>query len=215
VAFAAISFGSLASQQLGFLWLAYVAGPGAAVPIGVMFRLTWAAFGVVALVTQPMWPAVADAVAHEDSAWARRVYRRVSWLTATYAAVYAVSVVSIGSFLIQLWTGTDVHIPPLMLVLFGLYFIVVVWGHVNAITLVGLGRVWIAAAVICVEAAVSSLGAVLLITQFGGTGVILSLLVAASVVSGILLPLAVRRWWPEGARIVEQQVAGGGAVLSR
>lgn len=215
VAFAAISFGSLASQQLGFLWLAYVAGPSAAVPLGVMLRLHLAAFGAVVLVTQPLWPAVADAVAHHDSGWARRAYRRVSWATVTYAAVYAVGVASIGSFLIQLWTGTHVQVPPLMLVLFGLYFVVAVWAHVNAITLVGLGKVWLAAAVLCVDAAVSTLGAVLLMAQFRGTGVILSLLIATSLVSGILLPVAVRRWWPDGARVADPHEAPDGAVLSR
>jgi len=95
------------------------------------------------------------------------------------------------------------------------YFVVGVWAHVNAITLVGLGRVWAAAAILCVEAAVSSVGAVLLITRFGGTGVILSLMVATSLVSGILLPLAVRRWWPDSATTAGTQVVGDDSVLSR
>lgn len=202
-AFAAISLGSLASQQLGFLWLAFVAGPAATIPLGVMFRLNLAAHGVVAVVTQPLWPAVADAIARHDSAWARRAYGRASWLTGAYAAVYAVGVVTMGSLLIEVWTGTHVEVPPLMMFLFGLYFVVGVWAHVNAITLVGLGKVWVAARVLCVEAFVSILGAALLTAQFGATGVITSLLIATAFVSAILLPLVVRRSWPSGARSVE------------
>ena len=202
-AFATVSLGSLASQQFGFLWLAFVAGPAAAVPLGVMLRLNLAAHGLVAVVTQPLWPALADAVARRDSAWARHAYVRSSWLTGTYAAAYALGLVIMGSVLVQVWTGTTVQVPPLMMFLFGLYFVVGVWAHVNAITLVGLGKVWVAAGVLCVEAAVSSVGAVVLTAQFGATGVIVSLLIATALVSATLLPLVVRRSWPVATAFVE------------
>lgn len=205
VAFAALSLGSLASQQLGFLWLAYVAGPVAAVSLGVMFRLNTAAYSVVALVTQPFWPAVADAVARRDSDWARRAYRRVLWLTVSFAVAYAVGLLTVGSRFIGLWTGTHVLVPPVLMVMFALYFMVGVWAHVNAITLVGLGKVWSAARILFVEAAVSSLGALLLIEHLGATGVILALLIATTLVSATFLPLLVRRSWSH----VEPSIDGG------
>lgn len=215
MAFAVMSIGSTASQQVGFLWLAFVAGPAATVPLGVMFRLNSAAFGVVYLVTQPMWPAVADAVARHDSVWARRAYRRASWLTVLYAAAYAVGLVTLGSLFVRLWTGPQVEVPQLMMFLFGLYFVVLIWAHVNAITLVGLGRVWVAARVTGLEAVVSILGALLLVAQFGATGVILSLLIATASVSATLLPLVVRRSWPLASRIVEARVVSDGTEFSR
>lgn len=214
VGFAAVSLGATASQQLGFLWLAFTAGPAATVPLGVMFRLNSAASGLVALVTQPLWPAVADAVARRDTLWALRAYRRVSRLTVLYAAAYAVGLMALGTTLIQLWTGTYVEIPRLMMFLFGLYFVAGVWAHVNAITLVGLGKVWVAARVTFLEAVVSSLGAVLLVAQFGGTGVILSLLIASAIMSGRLLPVAVRRSWIGSIRTVESASLSDGRVVS-
>jgi O-antigen/teichoic acid export membrane protein len=215
LAFAAVSLGSLASQQVGFLWLAHVAGPAAAVPLGVMLRLHAAAFGVVLLVTQPLWPAVADAVARHDSAWARRAYRRASWLTVLYAAAYGVGLVTAGSLLIRVWTGTHVQVPLPMMFLFGLYFIAGVWQHVNAITLVGLGKVWVAARVLCLEAAIASVGAVMLMTPFGAMGVIVAFLVATAAVSGTLLPPLVRRSWPADLRSVGPPPVSDGTMLSR
>jgi O-antigen/teichoic acid export membrane protein len=213
LAFAAVSLGSIASQQLGFLWLVYVAGPGAAVALGVMLRLHLAAFGVVALVTQPLWPAVADAVARSDSAWARRAYGRAAWLAVAYAAVYGIGLVTAGSLVIQVWTGTHVQVPPPMLILFGLYFLAGVWQHVNAITLVGLGKIWLAARVLCLEAALACLGAVVLIKPFGANGVVVALLVATAAVSGTVLPYAVRRSWPAVRGSVDPLAASSGTVL--
>jgi O-antigen/teichoic acid export membrane protein len=200
IAFAAVSLGATASQQLGFLWLAFVAGPAATVPLGVMFRLNAAASGVVALLTQPLWPAVADAVARHDLAWARLAYRRASQLTASYAVAYGVGLVAVGRVFVRVWTGAEVDVPEMMLYLFGLYFVVGVWAHVNAITLVGLGKVWLAARVVCLEALISCAGALPLVARFGATGVILSLLVATASVSAVLLPLAIRRSWLVAAR---------------
>ena len=214
VAFAAVQLGATASQQLGFLWLAFVAGPAATIPLGVMFRLNSAASGVVALVTQPLWPAVADAVARSDTVWAWRAYRRASWLAVAYAVAYAVGLMTLGTLVIQMWTGTHVEIPRLMMLLFGVYFVAGVWAHVNAITLVGLGKVWVAARITCLEAVVSSLGAVLLVAQFGATGVILALLIASVSVSATLLPLGVRRSLPLGARTGDARALGDGRAIS-
>jgi O-antigen/teichoic acid export membrane protein len=213
VAFAAVQLGATASQQLGFLWLAFVAGPAAAIPIGLMFRLNGAVSGVVALGTQPLWPAMADAVAHADTRWAKRAYRRASRLTAAFAIVYAVGLVTVGSAVIDAWTGTRVEIPLLMQVLFGAYFVVGVWAHINAITLVGLGKVWTAARVTLAEAVAASLGAIVLVAQLGATGVILALLIASTALGAILLPRAVQRSWPEDptARLLVR--ANGSAVL--
>lgn len=214
VAFAAVQLGAIASQQVGFLWLAATAGPAATIPLGVMFRLHTAAAGVVGLVTQPMWPAVADAVALRDTSWARRAYRRASWFTVSYAAAYAVGLMTVGNLLVQVWTGSEVAIPPLMMFLFGVYFVVAVWAHVNAITLVGLGEVWIAARVIGIEAVVASVGAILLVGPLGPTGVILATFVASATVGAILLPIAARRSWPAAGDTVRARAMSDDAAAS-
>jgi O-antigen/teichoic acid export membrane protein len=200
VAFAAVQLGATASQQLGFLWLAFVAGPAATVAIGVMFRLNYAASGVVSLLTQPLWPAVAEATASDDTAWARQAYRRAVWLTFAYASAYAIGLMTVGLFLIRMWTGRNLDISQLMMFAFGLYFIAGVWAHINAITLVGLGKVWVAARVTGVEALASCVGAVLLVGAFGAIGVIVSMLIASALVSDTILPVAVRRSWPAPRR---------------
>ncbi len=193
--FAVIQAGSYASQQVGLVWLATVGGVAAAAPLGVMFRLTSAAAGPVALITQPLWPAIADAAARHDPSWARSAYRRTSLALLAYAIAVAVAVVSIGPALLRGWVGTSVHVETSTLALVGAYFVAGVWAHLNAITLVGLGRMWTAAAVICLEATISIAGALLLAGQFGIDGVLAALLAAVTIVSGFLLPLAVSRSW--------------------
>lgn len=215
IAFATVQLGATASQQVGFLWLAAVAGPAATVPLGVMFRLNAAASSVVALVTQPLWPALADAIARQDTVWARQAYRRASWLTVSYAAAYAVGLMILGTSIVQWWTGAFVEVPGLMILLFGIYFVVGVWAHVNAITLVGLGNVWVAARVTCLEAVVSILGAVLLVAHLGPTGVILAMLIASATVSAILLPRAAHRSWPDAGRTASAHVMVDDAALLR
>jgi O-antigen/teichoic acid export membrane protein len=86
---------------------------------------------------------------------------------------------------------------------------------VNAITLVGLGKVWVAARVVGLEAAVSVTGAIVLVSEFGATGVILSLLVATASVSAVLMPLAVRQSWPLAPAAVEAVGTSGAAAQPR
>jgi O-antigen/teichoic acid export membrane protein len=208
LAFAAVSLGSLASQQFGFLLLAATSGAQSAVPLGVMLRLTYAAFGLVSLVTQPLWPAMADAVARDDAVWARRIYRRVSLGALAYSCTFAAGLAAFGGMGIRAWAGPQVAIQPPMLVLFGLYFIALVWAHVNAITLVGLGRVWAAGGVFLLEAAVSVLGALLLVPSLGELGAVISLLLATSLVSCVLLPRLVGGSWQSlGLKVSQGLVA--------
>ena len=154
-----------------------------------MFRLNSAASGLVALVTQPMWPAIADAVARHDSVWARRAYHRASWLTAGYAAAYAVGLVTgrqFGGPIVDRsqrgrTASDDVPVwPVLRRGSVGPHK-----RHHPCGARQGLGS----CARRGLEAAVSALGAMVLVAQFGATGVILCLLIATASVSAALMPL--------------------------
>jgi O-antigen/teichoic acid export membrane protein len=193
VGFAAVSLASFLSQQVGLVLLAQRQGPEAVAAPGTMLRLIMLASSAVAMLTQPLWPALADATARADTRWARSAFRRVLGLSLAYSAAVCVALLFFGQQLVHIWTGGALRVDQTMMLLFALYFPLGVWSHVHAMTLVGLGKIRVAAAVLLVEGIIGVVVAMVAIPMLGGTAIPLALLGSTAAVSGWVLPLVVAR----------------------
>lgn len=193
IGFAAVSLASFLSQQLGLVLLAQREGPEAVVAPGTMLRLILLASSPVAMLTQPLWPALTDATARSDSGWARFAFRRVLGLALAYSGVVCGTLLVLGQELVQIWTGGVLRIDETTMILFALYFPLGVWSHVHAMTMVGLGEVRVTAAVLLVEGLAAVVTVLVCIPWLGGAAVPLALVVSTGAVSGWMLPLLAAR----------------------
>ncbi len=200
IGFAVVSLASFLSQQVGLVLLAQREGPQAVAAPGAMLRLIILASSAVAMLTLPLWPALVDATARTETSWARSAFRRVLVLSIAYSGVVCVTLLLVGQPLVQLWTAGALVVDEGTLILFAVYFPVGVWSHVHAMTLVGLGRLRVTAAVLLLESIVAVGIALTGIPVLGGTAVPLALLGSTAALSAWILPLVVARAFAAATR---------------
>lgn len=94
------------------------------VAFGALMRVTMLGYGVIALLVWPIVPALTDAVHLGDSAWARRTCSQMAVIVPSAGVAGGAIIAFLGPTLLPWWMGSDLEIPPLMAVGFGLYFLV-------------------------------------------------------------------------------------------
>ncbi|MBN4073777.1 MAG: hypothetical protein COC05_04065 [Gammaproteobacteria bacterium] len=193
LAFLLVQISALVNQQSGVLLLGTMLGAESVVSYATMFRLVILAGGIVAMVSQPLLPAYIDAVARGDTKWALKAYRKSSFLLMTYAVVAGILFATFGQDIIRLWVGESI-VPSLMVQkLFGLYFVLSMWAHINYIALFGMGVVWRSSIALLVESLLMVLIATWLIEDMGAAGAVAALCIANICISTWFLPLLLKQ----------------------
>ena len=77
LAFWVIQLGGLIQQHSGTYVLAHLSSNQETVLFAIIYKTLTLIGSVNLIITQPLWPAFADAVAHRDFDWIRRLYRRI------------------------------------------------------------------------------------------------------------------------------------------
>jgi O-antigen/teichoic acid export membrane protein len=192
LAFAGMQLAGYLALQFGVLVLA-AESTGASVALGgVILRGLSMAAGGVALVTTPMWPALADAATRGDLAWIRRAYRRMPALLMAYASVAALAILIGSKWALELWTGQALTVDLALRLCLAGYFMVGVFSHTYAIMLIGLGIMRFTALTLLVEAVIVASLQIALIPAFGVNGYVAALFVGTTLVSAWVLPIRAR-----------------------
>ncbi|RYD19800.1 MAG: hypothetical protein EOP88_17560 [Verrucomicrobiaceae bacterium] len=150
--------------------------------------------GFVVMLSTPTWPAVAEALARDDKAWARKAAKRLYLLGGGFALCSATGLVLLGPFLIPLWLGHEFSgISRATFACYGLYFIAHVWRHLNHAMMIGTGQVGKLVRIQLIESAlVAVLGGVAL--QQGGIPAMLATMgTLILALTGSFLPRQVAR----------------------
>ena len=129
----------------------WMRGPEEVAQFGILLRLLVMAAGTVMMVTQPLWPAIVDAVTRGDHRWVRRSYLRAAALVVTYSVGAGGVVALAGDTIIELWLGKELGISPALQVAMGLYFILWMWTQLHQSVLIGIGWIWPTAIVLVIE----------------------------------------------------------------
>jgi O-antigen/teichoic acid export membrane protein len=193
LAFAGIQLASYVSLQVGLLILAAASDSAAIALAGLILRAVTLASGAVVLLTTPTWPAITDAAARGDRAWAIAAVRRMTLLTMVYAAAVALFVLVGAGWAFEAWSGRSIEVSLALRILLATYFVLGVWSHVSAIVLVGLGKLRFTALILLGEAFLIATLMVISIPAFGVIGYVGSLAVGTALVSAWLLPVRARR----------------------
>jgi O-antigen/teichoic acid export membrane protein len=143
VAFSAILFftagiASGLSFMLDNVLALQLLGPEAAARMTIAMRICLSAMGLVAVMSQPLWPAFTEAAHTADRAWIRQTLLRGSALLVGSAAAGALILVLFGEWLLRLWLHTNLGIGRALLVAISAWIIVHSLGRVPYLLTSGL-----------------------------------------------------------------------------
>jgi O-antigen/teichoic acid export membrane protein len=164
-------------------------GPAAVALFGVFISLTVMQLGFVVMLSTPTWPAVAEALARHDRAWARAAATRLYLYGGGFAVCSALGLVALGPLVLPIWLGAEfASVSRVLLACYGLYFVAHVWRHLNHTMMIGTGQVGKLVRIQLVESAlVAGLGATAL--HFGGMPALLATMAVVILsLTGTFLP---------------------------
>jgi O-antigen/teichoic acid export membrane protein len=107
---AAMSCLYMFDNLLALHWL----GAAVSAPMTIALRLCTTAVGMIAVITQPLWPAFVDAAARGDAIWAARTLRRGGAAVAVLAGAGALAIGMFGAPLLRWWLRADIAGPGLL-----------------------------------------------------------------------------------------------------
>lgn len=151
-----------------------VGGPSATALYGILISLTVMQLGFVVMLSTPTWPAVSEALARKDLAWAQSAAKRLYLFGTAFAICSALGLMALGPYILPFWLGKEFSsISPLLFACYGFYFVAHVWRHLNHAMMIGTGQVGKMVRIQLLESAlVAILGAVAL--HYGGIEALLA-----------------------------------------
>ncbi len=192
-AFLLVQIASIASQQASAFIVGYIRGPDEVAVFYIMLQMIVLLGGTVVMFTQPVWPAITDAIQQKDHAWAKQRAKLLLWGLCFYALLIAILIAVFGETIIHFWIGPEITPSSTLLTLTGVYFFVVVWNHVNYMLLIGLGQTWLPATVLLTEAILMLVLCLYLVPKYGAEGGMLALVAAGIVITAWIAPINVKR----------------------
>ncbi len=169
-------------------------GPAGVGLYGIFITLTVMQLGFVVMLSTPTWPAVAEALARGDHAWARQAAKRLYLFGGGFALCSALGLVLVGPWVLPLWLGSEFSsISRVLLACYGFYFIAHVWRHLNHAMMIGTGQVGKLLRIQLIESAsVALLGALAL--HYGGVQAMFATMgLVILALTGTFLPKQVAR----------------------
>ena len=192
-AFAVTQAGSFLYLQFPTFHVGRASGLSAAAYLSTMMLVISISGNFLVMFTQPLMPALRDAVTRGDQAWVRRTHSMVLKRLVPYISLAALAIAVGGSFFVSQLTRQVVHFDFMTQCLWAAFFWIVAWEHVHYSFVVGMGRVWLAAC-LYVAGALLMLGcAMLLIPAHGLAGAFAAMCIGPLVCTVLAFPVIVRR----------------------
>ena len=150
-------------QREGTKWLlGQLEGPAAVGRYTILIQLGFFMYGFVFMLSRPLWPAVADAVARGHLDWVRAARARMLRFFWPLAGLTLFGFTAFGPWLADHWLNKHVDLQRSDFALFSLSFVLMVWSHLHYVMLAGSGVIRQPAFVLALETA-----AVLVLAWFG------------------------------------------------
>ena len=170
------------------LVVAQIIGPEAVAEYGIASKLFMIPAAIVAIALSPLWPAYGEAIARGDIRWARSTLVRSIKAGLFISVPVAAALVAFGQPIIELWVGTSVSPPFLLMLGFGIWVVLSTVGNAIAMLLNGAHEIRLQAAAAVVMAVVNLALSIWLTSRIGVAGVMWGTVIAYSLF--VLLPMA-------------------------
>lgn len=180
-------------QYGGTYMMAHLASVRATDTFGIVYRAISLAASTVGIFTQPLWPALTDALSRKDFPWIERVARRTrTSLMLIAGALMLVFTVGGTAGIEHIW-HVDISADRTLIYLLAVYLFFNIWTHYHYIILEGLDRVWTVAGLILLENCMMLAFGAALVPRWGGAGMAAGYLLASLALPVWLLPRIFRR----------------------
>jgi O-antigen/teichoic acid export membrane protein len=155
---------------------------------GLIYRAISLAASAVGIFTQPLWPALTDALSRRDFSWIQRVSRKTRASLMLIAGSLSLVFATAGTAGVEYLWHVDISADKTQIYVLAVYLFVNIWTHYHYIMLEGLDRVWIVAGLILLEnCAMVAFGAAL-VPRWGGVGMAAGYLLASLALPAWILP---------------------------
>jgi O-antigen/teichoic acid export membrane protein len=191
-AFILTSFAGFSYQSFSVYWIGHSLGPIAAAKMSVLTTILNVLGSFLVMITQPLWPAIQDAIVRNDTAWVRRAYLRVSKNVMIYVAAAALAVAMGGDVATRVWLKSATPLDRSARLLLGFYFILLAWEHLNYSVLIGLRHYWFAALSYFSGALLMFSSSLWLVAHYGISGMLAAMCLGPLLVTAWIYPLKLR-----------------------
>ena len=188
MAFWIIQMAGILEQHSGTYILAHFSTTAATDFFGVAYKALALAGAVVGIATQPLWPAIADAIAHRDISWIKRSYATIRRVLTIYSSAVAIVIITGGPWIFQHLTHINAEGSRILFVLLGVYFVANTWTHLFYTAMMGMNVIWQVAGVLIVENLVMLILGAVLVPRLGIIGMALAYLIASVALPVWFLP---------------------------
>jgi O-antigen/teichoic acid export membrane protein len=172
-------------QSFSVYWVGRSLGPVAAGQMAILITILNVLGSLLTMITQPLWPAIQDALVRNDIAWVRRAYLRISKNVMICVGIAALTIMVAGDSITHLWIKSTIKLSAASQIFLGLYFLLLAWEHLNYSVLIGLRRYWFASFSYFSGALIMLASCFYLVSWYGVSGML------AAMCSG---PLFVTAW---------------------
>jgi len=193
LAFWTMQLGGLIEQHSGTYVLAHLSTSEATVLFAIVYKSLTLIGSVNVIVTQPLWPAFTDAIAHRDFDWIERSYAKIRRALTVFSCTVGVLMVMLGPWGFQHFVHIDTSGSRLLFCVLGAYFVANVWTHLYYVTMMGMKGIWRVAMVALSENALLLLLSLVLVPRLGAVGMALAYLSASLLLPAWLLPRLMKR----------------------
>lgn len=169
--------------------IAQVLGAQAVPSYAVPARLFGMVTGMLTMLSGPLWPAYAEALARSDGAWIRKTFYRMAIAGFAVASIVTIIFVRFGNSLLKVWVGPEFHASLLLLSLFGARCALSAYLQPINFLLNGLNRLKTPVALSLGMAILNLALSILLVRRIGIIGAVIGTIIAETFV--LVIPLTI------------------------
>jgi len=117
-----------------------VLGPAEVTSYNVVFKL----FSIItighSIILTPLWSAYTDAYAKGDIKWIRDILKKLNLLMIPII-IGVLILIAFARDIINIWVGSEIKFPYLLVVFMGIYTVISVWNNIYAYFVNGIGKI--------------------------------------------------------------------------
>lgn len=147
---------------------------------------------LLGMMSGPLWPAYADALARSDGPWVRRTFLRIAGGGMAVTAMLTILLVVFGNRILALWVGPQIQASIPLLTVFGILCVLNAFLTPVSFLLNGLAKIKIQVVVFMAMSVVNLTLSILFVKRYGIIGAVLGTVVSLALVVVLPLSIAVR-----------------------
>jgi len=192
-AFGLTQAGGFVYQQFPTFYIGREASLTDAAYFATMMTVIAISGNLLIMFTQPLMPALRDAVARHDNVWIRGSHRLILRRVVPYISLASFVIALGGSQLASTLTRHSTSFDVWTLCLWAAFFWIVAWEHIHYSFLVGLGQIWTAASLYVLGASLMLAVSLVAVPAHGIAGAFAAMCLGPLLCTVVAYPIIIQR----------------------